>query len=68
MTGTLEADRTEEGKAEWRPQSVGGSEGGKAGLARMGAEGETGRGEVHQGGGKLLCLGDSAMQGFGSSA
>lgn len=29
---------------------MGGCEGGKAGLARMGAEGETERGEVHQGG------------------
>ena len=46
-----EVDRTEEGNSRGgRPQSVGGCEGGKEGLARMGAEAETERGKVHQGG------------------
>ena len=46
-----EVDRAEEGNSRGRrPQSVGGCEGGEGVLARMGAEAETERVKVHQGG------------------
>lgn len=68
MTGTLRLTGQRRGRQRRETPKCGGSEGGKAGLARVGAEGETGRGGSAPRRWKLLCLGDSAMQGFGSSA